>query len=347
MRDDRAERDKNAGRDMRKYAEYMRNQVRELCTRFLSSLGHKTASARDGQEALSTLRREWFDVALVDLRLPKLDGLQLVKIIKAEKPSPEVVILTGYGSISSAVEAMRCGAFHYLAKPFSVDGLLVENTQEAWENSIAQLIEDEELRDRLRRGARELFLQAHTLDATICSWYQLLWRIARHREERGFSGSRPQLRSAPAARSRAIAAAAPPGGLYASRPLAGARFYTFVPEADGWNELEVMLGLHQRNAAGKLVLTIYADAEVDRSLRRVVQDLSEAADNCLFRFTFPPIANSRGRRMRLRFDLEDPGPGTTVSLYEQGRPARSLFSRARRRLSTRGETLFCRLGFER
>jgi len=93
---------------------------RELCTRFLASLGHKTASARDGQEALSMLRREWFDVALVDLRLPKLDGLQLVKIIKAEKPSPEVVILTGYGSISSAVEAMKLGAYDYVTKPFQL-----------------------------------------------------------------------------------------------------------------------------------------------------------------------------------------------------------------------------------
>ena len=93
---------------------------RDLCTRFLTSLGHKTASSRDGQEALSLLRREWYDVALVDLRLPKLDGLQLVKIIKADKPSPEVVILTGYGSISSAVEAMKLGAYDYVTKPFQL-----------------------------------------------------------------------------------------------------------------------------------------------------------------------------------------------------------------------------------
>ncbi len=93
---------------------------RELCTRFLTSLGHKTATSCDGQDALSKLRREWYDVALVDLRLPKLDGLQLVKIIKAEKPSPEVVILTGYGSISSAVEAMKLGAYDYVTKPFQL-----------------------------------------------------------------------------------------------------------------------------------------------------------------------------------------------------------------------------------
>jgi|GEM_PF-503542 DNA-binding NtrC family response regulator len=96
------------------------DSFRELCTHFLTSLGHKTAEARDGQEALTALRREWFDVALVDLRLPRLDGLQLVKIIKAEKPSPEVIILTGYGSISSAVEAMKLGAYDYVTKPFQL-----------------------------------------------------------------------------------------------------------------------------------------------------------------------------------------------------------------------------------
>jgi DNA-binding NtrC family response regulator len=93
---------------------------RDLCTRFLTSIGHKSVCASDGQEALSLLRREWFDVAMVDLRLPRLDGLQLVKIIKAEKPSPEVLILTGRGSMTSAVEAMKLGAYDYVMKPFQL-----------------------------------------------------------------------------------------------------------------------------------------------------------------------------------------------------------------------------------
>ncbi len=62
-----------------------------------------------------------------------------------------------------------------------IHGLLVENTAVAWERAMAQLIEDGPLRRRLRRAARDLFTQAHTLDATLCAWHQLLWRIARHR----------------------------------------------------------------------------------------------------------------------------------------------------------------------
>ena len=93
---------------------------RDLCRQFIQSLGHRATSARDGAEALSLLRREWFDIALIDLRLPKIDGLQLVKMIKSEKPSPEVIILTGYGSINTAVEAMKLGAYHYVTKPFQM-----------------------------------------------------------------------------------------------------------------------------------------------------------------------------------------------------------------------------------
>ena len=93
---------------------------RDLCLQFIRSFGHKAKVARDGHEALSLLRREWFDVALIDLRLPKIDGLQLVKMIKAEKPSPQIIVLTGYGSIGTAVEAMRLGAYHYVTKPLQM-----------------------------------------------------------------------------------------------------------------------------------------------------------------------------------------------------------------------------------
>ena len=93
---------------------------RDLCLQFLRSFGHRAKVARDGHEALSLLRREWFDVALIDLRLPKIDGLQLVKMIKSEKPSPQIIVMTGYGSIASAVEAMRLGAYHYVTKPLQM-----------------------------------------------------------------------------------------------------------------------------------------------------------------------------------------------------------------------------------
>jgi len=102
----------------------------------------------------------------------------------------------------------------------------------------------------------------------------------------------------------------------------------------------------QRAAAGRLVLSICADGAADRPLRRIVSDLAEAVDNGLVRFSFTPIADSRHRRMVLRFHLEDAGPETRISLYEHGQRSHSLVARVLGRLSRRGGPLFCHLGFD-
>ena len=93
------------------------------------------------------------------------------------------------------------------------------------------------------------------------------------------------------------------------------------------------------------MLSIYADGVVDRPLRRIASDLTEAVDNGPFRFAFPPIADSRHRRMLLRFDLEQAGPGTRISLYEHGLRSDSLINRVLSRLTRKGGPLFCYLGF--
>ncbi|GAI46014.1 unnamed protein product, partial [marine sediment metagenome] len=66
---------------------------------------------------------ETFDLALVDLRMPCMDGIEVLENIKKRKPQIPVIIYTGYGSITTAVEAMRKGAVDYLNKPFSPDEL--------------------------------------------------------------------------------------------------------------------------------------------------------------------------------------------------------------------------------
>lgn len=232
-----------------------------------------------------------------------------------------------------------------------IHGLLVANTTEEWEAAIIRLVEDGDLRESLRRGARDLFSQAYTLDATICSWYQLLWRIARHREDQHAS----QRESAATARScastampqmRMAASTESDGVLQASRPLAGSRLYSLTPESSGWQALDVMLGLHQRPASGQLVLSIYPGQAQGQPLRVITGDLRAARDNAWFTFLFPPIMNSAGRRMTLHFELAQPGPGALVSLYERGPSGRSLAARARRRFFKRGGILCCRLGYQ-
>ena len=93
----------------------------EVCTffrRLLTSSGYQVATATDQPEAERALEMNTFDVALVDLKLPDTDGLTLLKLIKACQPACEVILMTGYSTVRTAVQAVQLGAYEYLEKPF-------------------------------------------------------------------------------------------------------------------------------------------------------------------------------------------------------------------------------------
>jgi len=98
---------------------------------FLNSIS-KRLEARDfsvtsvnrGQKAIETARKKNFDIALVDLKMPGLDGENTLKALKEENPFIEIVMLTGHGSIDSAAQCTRMGAHSYLQKPCKLDELL-------------------------------------------------------------------------------------------------------------------------------------------------------------------------------------------------------------------------------
>lgn len=90
----------------------------------LGGEGNTVAVAYSGMEAVATLERRVFDVILTDLSMPGMDGVQLLKEAKIRQPGVEVIIITGYGSIGSAVEAMRLGAFNYMIKPVEPQEIL-------------------------------------------------------------------------------------------------------------------------------------------------------------------------------------------------------------------------------
>ncbi len=95
----------------------------ELLRRNLVALGHTVHTATSVPEALDVLEREPVDLVLTDLKMPQVGGLDLVRHVRANLEDTEVVLMTGYASIEGAVEAMRCGADDYLAKPFTDDEL--------------------------------------------------------------------------------------------------------------------------------------------------------------------------------------------------------------------------------
>ena len=91
--------------------------ARANLARVLEREGHLLRQAASGEEALALLRDEPADLVITDLAMPGMDGMALLRAVRAEHPQTEIIMVTGYPMIESAVEAMRQGAFHYLAKP--------------------------------------------------------------------------------------------------------------------------------------------------------------------------------------------------------------------------------------
>jgi DNA-binding NtrC family response regulator len=98
--------------------------IRDSFSQVLKREGYGAKAARDGKEGLKFFKQDFFHVVLLDLKLPGLNGMLILSKIKEENPETPVIIITGFATIESAVEAMRRGAFDYLAKPCSPQELL-------------------------------------------------------------------------------------------------------------------------------------------------------------------------------------------------------------------------------
>ena len=110
--------------------------VRLSHQRSLESGDCHTRAAEDGRQAIQVMEQDPADVILLDLRMPGLDGMDVLKTIKQRWPESEVVVITGYPCIETAKEAVRLGAFNYLTKPLDPDEVMkVANdamTQKRW-----------------------------------------------------------------------------------------------------------------------------------------------------------------------------------------------------------------------
>ncbi len=128
--------------------------ARDVVVSLLSKEGFSVKSARDGIEGIASLKMNSFDLVITDLKMPGADGIDVLKEAKRIDPNIAVVILTAYGTLDNALEAIRLGAFDYITKPFKLQELLfvVENARK---NS--ELVrENEELRFLLRKTLRDL-----------------------------------------------------------------------------------------------------------------------------------------------------------------------------------------------
>jgi signal transduction histidine kinase len=91
--------------------------IRRAMADYLEDCGYETVMAVDGAEGLDKVRARQFDIVLVDLRMPRIDGLQVVSTLKSEQPDLPVVVVSGTGVMNDAIEAMRQGAWDYITKP--------------------------------------------------------------------------------------------------------------------------------------------------------------------------------------------------------------------------------------
>ncbi len=144
------------------------------CQRVLTEEGYEVITTLSGQEALRLMADEHFDLAIVDLKMPGIDGMELLRAIKREHPQVQVIMITGFSTVESAVEAMKAGAFDYLPKPFTPDqvALVVKKALD----SRSMMLENIYLREQLQ--SRYRFENIVGLSEKMQAVYRLILRVA-------------------------------------------------------------------------------------------------------------------------------------------------------------------------
>jgi len=97
--------------------------IRESMRGWLQLDGYQVETAASGSEALAKNAASRFDIMLIDVKMPEMDGLTLLKKVKENDPDTAIVMMTAHGAIRDAVEAMKHGAYDYLLKPFDLEEL--------------------------------------------------------------------------------------------------------------------------------------------------------------------------------------------------------------------------------
>lgn len=143
--------------------------MRESLAGWLEKQGYQVTTAGSGAEALSQLAREACDLILLDIKMPEMDGLQLLPLIKAENPQVLVIMITAYGSIETAVESMKQGANDYLLKPFDPEELilLIEKMIEHKNLLEENLALKERLAEMQQPGLEDLILKSSAMQQVL------------------------------------------------------------------------------------------------------------------------------------------------------------------------------------
>jgi len=114
--------------------------IRDVLSSYLTSLGYGVETANDGEDALKKFKRGSFDLIISDLLMPTIDGLELLKKVRDQDREVIFLMITGYPSIETAVEAIKKGAYDYITKPFHMEDVKIR---------IERAFEKKNLKERL------------------------------------------------------------------------------------------------------------------------------------------------------------------------------------------------------
>jgi two-component system response regulator AtoC len=248
--------------------------IRKLCLTIGASLGFHCAAAESAEAALACIEEQAPDMILVDLRMSEMSGLEFLEEIKRRLPRTEVAIMTGYGSIESAVQAMRLGAYDYLTKPFRIEELRLVLSRMAEK---VRLVEENEFLRRRYAAETEL----HGIVGSSPRIQDVLRMVARLKETRtpvlvtGESGTGKEL----------VARAIHFGGPHAGGPFVAVDCGALVPtliesELFGYEKgaftgaSKARHGLFQSAAGGTLFFDEIGELplEMQAKLLRVLQE---------------------------------------------------------------------------
>ncbi|WP_329741846.1 sigma-54 dependent transcriptional regulator [Dyella sp. A6] len=147
-------------------------KMRRILELSLRNMGHEVGQAADGEEALAALESETYDLVLTDLRMPRLDGIGLLNALRTRGDDVPVIMLTAYGTIETAVTAMKLGAADYIIRPFEMETVEIAVTRVLALQAVQR--ENRFLRDELSRGWGE-FIGTSERMRTL---YRLLEQVA-------------------------------------------------------------------------------------------------------------------------------------------------------------------------
>jgi len=147
-------------------------KMRRILELSLKNLGHEVQQAADGREALAAIERGAFDLVLSDLRMPNMDGIALLQALRESGEDVPVIVLTAYGTIETAVAAMKLGAVDYILRPFEIETIELAVSRVLAMRAVQ--LENRFLRDELARGWGEFI----GTSAPMRQLYELIGQVA-------------------------------------------------------------------------------------------------------------------------------------------------------------------------